>query len=435
MAELQSDTTPTRGPAGRPLQVAIIGAGARGTTFARLISELEHLGRVVAVAEPRAEVRQAFAERYHLPQHRAFASWQDLLAVPRFCDAVVVATMDRDHVGPALLALERGYHLLLEKPMATSLADCRAIAAAQKRAGVVSSVCHSLRYHRGFAEVKRAVDDGRIGDIITVDQLEQVGYWHYAHSYVRGNWARQDRAMFMLMAKSCHDIDFIAYLVGHECERVSSFGSLIHFREEHAPQGSTARCTDGCAVEMSCPFSAPRLYNDGPLSDWLPLPPHVDRTREARLHALRTGPYGRCVWRSDNDVVDHQVVIMDFVGGVTATFTMSAFTEKLARRIRVHGTQGELLFEENGDSPGDSLVLTRFGGNVERIHIPPEPGTHGGGDRRVVANFLSAIATGNHSLVLSDVETSLASHTIVFAAERARLLGTVEHVRDLPPGP
>jgi len=417
----------------KPIEVAIIGAGARGATFARLIAELEHLGKVVAVAEPRDDVRAAFVSQYGLPSANVFASWEAFFAAPRLCDAVVIATMDRDHVGPAVAALERGYHLLLEKPMATTLEDCRAIEAAREAAGVIASVCHSLRYHRGFAEVKRVVDEGRIGDIVTIDQLEQVGYWHYAHSYVRGNWAREDQSTFMLMAKSCHDIDFISYLVGLPCQRVSSFGSLTYFNLEHAPAGSTARCTDGCAVEMTCPFSAPQLYNDGPLRDWLPLPPSqaAAPTREARLSALRTGPYGRCVWRSDNDVVDHQVVIMEFAGGVTATFTMTGFTQQLARRIRVHGTRGELTFEEGGDSPGDRLVLTTFGGNVEHITVVPEAGTHGGGDRRVVGHFLAAIASGDRSLILSDVTASLASHTIVFAAERARRNGTVEHL--LPP--
>jgi predicted dehydrogenase len=423
-------------PARHPVDVAVVGAGARGTTFARLIAEQPHLGRVVAVAEPRRDVREAFARQHGLPPTHLFESWQDLLAGPRLADAMVIATMDRDHVGPAVAALERGYHVLLEKPMATTIEDCRAIAAARKTSGLIASVCHSLRYHRGFAEVKRVVDEGRIGEIISIDQLEQVGYWHYAHSYVRGNWRREDEAMFMLMAKSCHDIDFIAYLVGRACQRVSSFGSLSYFNERHAPPGSTARCTDGCAVELSCAFSAPRLYNDGPLRDWLPLPPEqaAHPTREARLAVLRSGPYGRCVWRSDNDVVDHQVVIMEFAGGTTATFTMTGFTAKLARKIRVHGTRGELCFEENADDPGDRLRLTTFGGNVEQIQVVPESGSHGGGDRRVVAAFLSAILSGDRSLILSDIETSLASHSIVFAAERARRSGSVEQLIDVHGG-
>src|SRR5262249_31945400 len=163
-------------------------------------------------------------------------------------DAVVVATMDQDHVGPATACLEKGYHLLLEKPMATTLEGCRLIEAAHRRSGAIASVCHSLRYHKGFAQVKEIVAGGGIRHILTIAQLEQVGYWHYAHSYVRGNWGNEGRSTFMLLAKSCHDLDFICYLVGRDCTEVASFGTLSHFRERYAPAGSVGRCTDGCAV-------------------------------------------------------------------------------------------------------------------------------------------------------------------------------------------
>jgi predicted dehydrogenase len=399
--------------------VAILGAGARGRVFARLIEEEGDRARIVAVAEPREAARRAFAAHHRIDERGALASWQDFVEGPRRCDAVVVSTMDRDHVGPALACLKKGYHLLLEKPMATSLEDCRAIEAAQRESRTIASVCHSLRYHQGFSRVKEMVDQGRIGEVVSVDQLEQVAYWHYAHSYVRGNWG--------------NELDYICYLVGRECTHVASFGALSHFLPSNAPLGSTERCTDGCEVESSCRYSATRLYVGGPLEDWLFDPETGDPAapgREARSTLLRTSPYGRCVWRADNDVVDHQVVLMRFEGGVTATFTMAGMTEKLARRIRVHGTTGELEFEENGASPGDRILLRRFGGEVEEIVVLPEQGTHGGADRRVVRSWLDAMHAADGSLVRTSIEESLRSHTVVFAAEAARHRATVEKLVD-----
>jgi predicted dehydrogenase len=406
------------------IKIAILGAGSRGWNFSRLIKEVGHMGVVVAVAEPREQSRNDFAKLYQIPPERVFKSWQDFAASPKLCDAVVISTMDREHAGPAIACLEKGYHLLLEKPLAVNLEDCQAIEAAQRKSGSMVTVCHSLRYNKGFAKVKSLVDSGRIGKLISVDQLEQVGYFHYAHSYVRGNWANEAKSSSMLLAKSCHDIDYISYLVGKPCVKVSSFGSLTHFKKENAPAGSTERCSGGCAVERSCAFSAVRLYVEGDMATWLPTPvqglPPAE-AREARLESIKTGPYGVCVYHADNDVVDHQVVLLEYEGGATVTFSMMAFTPKIARRIRVHGTEGQLEFEEGGQAPGDRIVITTFAdNNVENIHVVPEPGSHGGGDNRVVFTWLEAIRTKNPGLILTNAQESLRTHSIVFAAEKAR---------------
>ncbi|HEY3418688.1 MAG TPA: Gfo/Idh/MocA family oxidoreductase [Armatimonadota bacterium] len=399
----------------QPITVAILGAGGRGQGFAQIIGEMSHLAQVVAVAEPRDAYRQRMVENYRIPDAHVFTSWQEFIAQPKLCDAVVISTMDRDHAVPAIACLEKGYHLLLEKPMATTLEDCQAIAAAGRNAGTIGAVCHSLRYNKGFSKVKELIDAGRIGRLITIDQLEQVAYWHQAHSFVRGNWGNEGRSTFMLLAKSCHDIDYIAYLTGQPCRQVSSFGALTYFTPESAPPGSTARCTDGCPAESTCPYSAIKWYVQGNRETWpgdMVSPVH---TYAAHLEAIKTGPYGRCVYQTDNDVVDHQVVMMEFDGDITATFTMTAFTQGGGRKIRVHGTQGEIEFSEG------SITLRTFGDeNVEVITPGQEIGGHGGGDTRVVRNWLEAIRTGDNSLVLTDLQESLRTHTIVFAAEQAR---------------
>ncbi|MHB9133915.1 MAG: Gfo/Idh/MocA family protein [Armatimonadota bacterium] len=399
----------------RPITVAIIGAGGRGTGFADLVQNAVTPSQVVAVAEPRDDYRANIAGKYSIAADKVFSTWQEFVAQPKMCDAVVVSTMDRDHVAPAVACLEKGYHVLLEKPMATSLADCQAIEAAQRQAGTLVAVCHSMRYNKGFAKVKELVDEGRIGRIVTLDQIEQVAFWHQAHSFVRGNWGNEGRSTFMLLAKSCHDIDYLAYLVGKPCVRASSFGALSHFTSENAPAGSTTRCSDGCAVERECPYSAFKHYVDTNRECWPADVASFDHRRDAHLQAIKTGPYGRCVYRCDNDVVDHQVVNMEFEGDITATFTMTAFTHGGGRKLRVNGTAGELAYDES------TITLKTYADmNTEEITLAPEIGGHGGGDYRVVNSWLRAINTGDESLILTNAQESLRTHTIVFAAEQAR---------------
>jgi predicted dehydrogenase len=404
----------------RPITIAILGAGGRGRGFADLLHRrFPHWARVVAVAEPRDDYRSDVAAQWGLPPERVFRDWRDLVARPKLADAALVATLDREHRGPAVAALEQGCHLFLEKPMAVTLRDCEAIDDAARRAGTVTTVCHSLRYHKGKSLFASILRSGRIGRLITIDQIEQVAWWHQAHSFVRGNWRRADTTTFMLLAKSCHDLDFIASLTDEPCRRVSSFGSLTHFRPEHAPKGAAARCVD-CPIETDCKYSALRQYVDTNREHWPAAVASHDHDRASHYRAIAEGPYGRCVWRCDNDVVDHQVVAMEFGGGMTATFTMTAFTQHCSRRIRAHGTEGEAYFEDN------AVVVRDFGtGNEERIHVAPEAGGHGGGDERVMRTWLRAVRAGDPSLVPTNVAESLRTHRIVFAAEQARLEGRV----------
>ena len=397
------------------IRVAIVGAGGRGSGFAKIIGDHTHLAEVVAVAEPRDAYRKAIQEKHGIPEANCFSGWREFVAADKLCDAVVIATMDQDHVGPAVACMDKGYHMLLEKPMAVRFEDCQKIAAAQARNGVITSVCHSMRYHKGFATVKAIIDSGRIGAIQTVDQLEQVAFWHQAHSYVRGNWGNEEKSSFMLIAKSCHDIDYLTHLIGKNCLRISSFGSLGHFRKENAPEGATARCTDGCPVEQSCAYSAIKAYVHVDRAAW---PANVcshDHSAEAHLEAIKTGPYGRCVYACDNDVVDHQVVAMEYEDDITVTFTMTAFTQKGGRRLRVHGSAGELYFDES------TIVIRDFAtGNKETIEVGAETGGHGGGDSRLTLDWLSALAVNSGEGIKTDVHQSLRTHSIVFAAEASR---------------
>jgi predicted dehydrogenase len=403
--------------------LALVGAGLRGQTYARHAVATGR-GRVVAVAEPDPHRRAAVAAEFRIPADRVYAGWAELAAAGRLADAAIVATQDRLHLAPAVALADLGYHLLLEKPMAPTEAEATEIAAAAVRNGVILAVCHVLRYTPYTKLVKGLLDEGRIGRLVSVEHLEPVGWWHHAHSFVRGNWRREDESGPMLLTKSCHDIDWLVYLFGRLPERVSSFGSRTHFRASERPEGAADRCLD-CPVEPTCPYSAKRRYLDAladPEQHFWPLGAvTAEPTEQAVLHALRTGPYGRCVYGADNDVVDHQVVLMEFAGGVTCSFTMSAFTPMEQRHTRLMGTHGYL----DGDGSRLRYVDFRTGAETTIESGPDHADGHGGGDLGLVEAFLAAVAAGDPSLVSSDAAQSLASHRVVWAAERARHAGEV----------
>lgn len=419
------------------LRVAVLGAGVRGLDHSRHIRRLG--GEITAVAEPDEGRRQRLAAEHGLPPEACFTDWRELVDHADLVDAVLITTQDADHADPCVRFAGLGKHILCEKPMAPAEPDAVRMVEAVERAGVIFAVLHPLRYMPYTDTIKRLVRDGRIGRIVSVQHLEPVGAWHFAHSYVRGNWRREDLSSSLLMAKCCHDIDWLSHLVEARPVRVASFGRLTHFRAENQPPGAADRCLD-CAVESDCPFSAPRLYRScfghrhlelWPLSVVTPT-----FTGEALTEALATGPYGRCVYRCDNDVVDHQVVAIDFDNGVTATHTVTAFTEMDHRRTRIFGTHGSI------ESDGRHVTLHDFRAHpattIQRFDpagelaadVDPvgsgdgDPVSHGDGDHAAIAAFLTAVATGDTRPIRSGPRESLHSHRVVWAAEHARRTNT-----------
>ncbi|MFF4774686.1 Gfo/Idh/MocA family protein [Microtetraspora fusca] len=409
----------------RRVALALAGAGIRGQTYASWVARNPDRARLVAVADPDPHRRALVAAEH--PGIAEYASWQELLDAGTGADAVIVATQDQEHVAPAVAFARAGHDLLLEKPLAPSEEECRAIVSAVSEAGVRLAVCHVLRYTPYTDLVRKVVGTGVLGEIMSVQHLEPVGWWHAAHSYVRGPWRSERLASPMLLAKSCHDLDWLAYVTGRGITRVSSFGDLGHFRPEKRPAGAADRCLD-CAIEPDCPYSAPKLYYPALRERgavW-PVTAITDATDEAGLtEALRTGPFGRCVYACDNDVVDHQVLAMEFEGGATGTFTMTAFTEQTHRQTWIFGSHGRLI----GDGERVSVLDFRTGRTEIAETGPIGDGNagdgHGGGDDGLMDAFVRAVATGDESHIRSGPAESLASHLAVFAAERARHTGTV----------
>ena len=404
------------------MKFVLIGAGQRGMIYAREAYERGH--EIVAVAELDPAKREIARGEFGIAPECSFATGEELLAKERMGEAAIVATMDRDHWKQAIPAMKRGYHLLLEKPISPVPEETLEIARTAKELGRHVVVCHVLRYSPFFREIKRIVDSGELGRVITIQHNENIGNYHIAHSFVRGNWRRKDEASSLIMQKSCHDMDLLAWLVDSDCRKVASFGDLTYFKEANAPEGSAARCVD-CALKDTCRYSAFKCYL--PLiGSWPTAALTSEQTEEGVLEAIRTGPYGRCVYRCDNDVCDHQVTILEFENGVTVTFNLSGFTNRIARTLKIMCEDGEIRASELENA----IEITRFAANgIERsdsvvIHPEATRSGHGGGDSQIVEDFL-ALLEGRSAGALSDISRSVESHMMACAAEEARLRGEV----------
>jgi predicted dehydrogenase len=402
------------------VSMALVGAGQRGTfAYGPYARKAPNELRFVAVAEPQPDRRSRFAALHGIPPERQFSSWEDLLDGPRLADAVLVATPDRLHHAPAVGALEAGYDVLVEKPMATKQSDLNDLVATADRTGRLLQVCHVLRYTPFFQTLHEVLASGRLGDIVSVSHRENFIYWHMAHSFVRGNWSRAEDAAPMILAKACHDFDIISWNLADPVVSLQSFGSLLHFRVENAPIGAPPRCTDGCPAATQCPFDATRLYLNDRLTGW---PVHVisnDLSPAGRLTALRDGPYGRCVYRCDNDVVDHQVVAMGLTSGATVSLTVQGHSHEEARTMRYDGTRGTLRARFGLRS--DIEIHDHQDGHAAHVPIPSARSGHGGGDFGVIRAFLAA--RRGDAASISTAREVLESHLLALAAEQSRLTG------------
>ncbi|KAJ3729006.1 hypothetical protein DFJ43DRAFT_1156564 [Lentinula guzmanii] len=413
-----------------PITLIVIGCGQRGKAYGEY-ALVSNAVKIVAIAEPRPQTRKLYAEQHKVDATLVFKTWKELHAASadtiktigkRLADAVLIAVQDHMHVEVALAFAEQGYHILCEKPMATTMEDCIKIEEAIDEAGIIFGMGHVMRYSPYSQEITKIVQSGTLGQLINIVQVEPVGYYHFAHSYVRGNWGKEKDSSFALLTKCCHDIDIICHWMGPSPPiKVSSFGSLRHFHHRAKPvkAGDATRCLD-CAMVNDCPYSAKRIYLDSVSrgnTGW-PVSPLVDGIPDIEniTAALKEGPYGQCVYESQNDVCDNQVVNLEFENGNTASFTMVAFSSAICQReLRMHFTYGEII----GDM--SKYTVNDFKANKTKTFYPVnEGGGHGGGDMGLIRTFIEAVRTGNQKLLGTDVGEVLRSHMTVFAAEASR---------------
>ncbi|XP_015233210.1 PREDICTED: inositol 2-dehydrogenase-like isoform X2 [Cyprinodon variegatus] len=386
-----------------PVRVIVVGAGCRGAGYAQFATIHPKRMKVVAVADPRKFARTKLQKQHKIEDQNIFEDWQSIAELEKFADAVLICTPDRIHKDPAVAFAKKGYHILLEKPMATSAEECRAIVEACTQAGVMLSVGHVLRYDPLIHEIKVLIDAGAIGDVIHIQHLEPVGFYHFAHSFVRGNWRNEAESSFALLAKSCHDIDLIHHWAGaRRCVKVSSFGSVSHFRKEKKPTGAGDRCID-CSVEGNCPYSACKIYLNSVKKGHTGWPvsvicPNSVPDIESVTEALKTGPYGRCVYDCDNDVCSNQGEL-SYNGSEIRVFDF------LTQRSTKHTASWE--------------AAKHYGMSG-----------HGGADYHLINTFISAVANNDPSMIRSGPEETLISHLLVFEAERSRVENRVVYCGD-----
>jgi len=449
-----------------PVRILLIGAGNRGAdTYGQYGIDHPDAVQFVAVAEPNQIRRERFAKAHHIPPERQFVGWKEALSAGKIADAVINATQDHMHHDSAIAALQSGYDMLLEKPIAPTLSETVHIVRSAEEMGQMLMICHVLRYTDFFQKVKEILNSSQLGQVVNISHSENVSYFHMAHSYVRGNWRNTTISAPMILAKCCHDLDLLYWFLDEKCTQLSSTGNLRHFRPENAPEGAPARCTDGCPAAEDCPYDAQRIYLEsrpikqavsqarnpllriaGKLSLNTPklaqalgtiIPPFQKLTEysgwprstitenpgsdQAVLEALRFGPYGRCVYHCDNDVVDHQVVSMSFESGITATLTMHGHSHEEGRTLRVDGSQATLLGKFTY-SEAWLDIHPHTPAPIQRFTFPTEvdqTAGHGGGDAGLMRRFVEAMR-GEH-IPLTSARDALESHLMAFAAEEARL--------------
>ena len=413
----------------KPVRMALIGAGNRGRgIFGAYAKQMPHRAQFVAVAEPDEARRNAFSQEHGIPESARFQSVGELFAAKGLdLEAVIVATVEDQRLEPVVQAINKGYHVLVEKPLGRTAVEVVAITDAAKKSDRVFAVCHQMRYMAPYATMKELIGSGRYGETIAMQLSENLSYHHHAHSFVRG-FFNSSRLTPMILAKCCHDMDIMCYLTGRRPLRVSSFGSLTWFKPENAPQGASNFCLEGCPAAAKCPYNVLKLYFNDDTDQAYIRQMGVVKSKYELMELLKTNRFGRCVYRCGNDVVDHQAVNVEFEGGLTVSFNMAGHNAVERRITKISLTNGEIGF----DTSGDTVTAFTFEPlREERIKPSDVVGTHGGGDRLIMEGFVGAIRSNGSAPMLTSVEMSLDSHLLAFAAEQSRLAkGAVIELRD-----
>jgi predicted dehydrogenase len=382
------------------------------------------------VAEPIAIRNERYTRKHDIPDENRFNTWEDVFKRPKFADAIIITMPDNLHYVPCMTALEMGYDVLLEKPMAQTAQQCRDILAKTRQTGRIVAICHVLRYSPYFIKMKSLIESGAIGEPVSFQHMEPIEHIHMSHSYVRGNWHDSKQTTPIILAKSCHDLDILRWMIGKKSIRIAAMGDLKWFRSDNAPEGSTDRCMNGCAVEAECPYSALKIYFRE--RGWLyvfDLPEDKEKQGDAILEYLRTTNYGRCVYRMDNDQPDHYITTIQFDDHITAAFSMEALTSYGGRRTRVMGSMGDMT----GDM--EELKVTDFRTKKSITLVPKAEDVenyrnsgHGGGDWFLMRDFVQAVANQDPKYLTSTIDQSIESHLMGFAAEESRKTGKIVKV-------
>ncbi len=411
----------------KAITLALIGAGNRGRgIFGQYALDMPHCAKFVAVVEPDDDKRTKFAVEHGISGNQCFASTDEFFAKPQMADAVVIATLESEREEPVFGAIANGYHILVEKPLGCTPEQVVRICDAARNYSKTFIVCHQMRHTPIYGTIKKLIDSGEYGKIVAIQHSENLAYTHMAHSFVRG-FFNNDRMTPMILAKSCHDMDILRHLINRRPLRINSFGSLNYFHEGNAPEGAPSFCLEGCPAEEECPYHVMKLYFGEDADPAYLRQMGVIRDKEHLRTLLCSNRFGRCVYRCDNNVVDQQVVQIQFDDGITASFAMIGHNYLERRMTKISLDNGEIEF----DGKSKRIYAATFSPPIAReLSVEGCEGTHGGGDLRIMDSFVKAVRSGDKRHVLTSVEASLDSHLMAFAAEKSRKEGRVIELAD-----
>ena len=406
----------------KKIRFGVIGCGNRGSAYSEYTLSHPEEAEVAYACDILPLKLERFGERYRVPEKKRYLDAETMVQQIQNVDLVIVSVLDGDHYKIARMVLEKGINCLLEKPMSPEPWECLELVRLAEEKGCRLLVCHVLRYAPIFSTIKKLLDEGAVGRVMSIHHVENVSYSHLVHSYVRGNFRNLSP---IILAKSCHDLDILNWLTGKKCKKISSFGDLTYFRKENAPEGSAERCME-CQIEQECPFSAKKQYLTENVA-WPTSMVSIDTSYEAREKAIREGSYGRCVFHCDNTVADHQIVNMLYEDGITVSFNLNGFNSTETREMRILGTKGDLRanMEKN-------YITVRHFGQTEECTIRPAAaeGTHSGGDAMLIRDIVNMIRSGEWEKARTRAELSVDSHIMAFAAEKSRLNHAVVDIEE-----
>ena len=410
----------------KQIKLALIGAGNRGQgIFGKYALEMPHRAKFTAVVEPDREKRELFAANHNIPAERVFADYDEFFKADfKDIEGVVIATLEDERAQPVLKSMEKGYHILVEKPLCTNAAELIKLYDATKDYAGILIVCHQMRLTPLYRTIKSLIDSGKYGDIVCIQHSENLSYSHMAHSFVRG-FFNSSRLTPMLLAKSCHDMDILAHLIRRKAKKVASFGSLKYVNKKHCPEGAPKFCLDGCKHYHACPYHVLKLYFEPDTDQAYLRQMGVIKDKDQLRELLKTNRFGRCVFQTDNDVVDNQTVQIEFEDDIHVSFTMCGHNGTERRMTKISMTNGEIIY----DGLSNQIKVHSFEPLLEETIKVNTGGTHGGGDRAIMDNFIDAIESGDKSILLTPIKDSLEGHLMVFAAEESRTSGAVVGVR------
>ena len=409
-------------------KISVIGLGNRGTEYMGFLKGF-HSKKVelYALCDIRQQALDDISPKFSIPKERQFLSTDEFFSKGIISDALIIATQDASHYEITKKAILTGYkYILLEKPVSGVKGEYTELRDLAKENGVILIICHVLRYSNYYSKIKEIISSGKIGDIVTINHTENVGYFHFAHSFVRGNWHDEFASTPSILAKCCHDIDLIAWFMDSPCESVSSVGSLKYFNKENAPEGATPYCMGGCKAKKNCPYDAEALYITDPFYK-AKFIKYMGRTLTGKAknskadikNAIRSGDYGRCVFMCDNNVCDNQLVTMKFKNGASAVLNMNGFSNKMFRESHIIGTKGELY------GSGTKLKMHIFGGRTTNVNTGAlKVSGHVEGDMRIVSGFVKLVCGETTDLTdITTIDATMISHNIALAAEESRKNG------------